>query len=121
MARKIATTLAAGALLVAGGLAQAEAAVAAPAHILVYMNTTVTQWTHWTPDPYASTHAGTLYAGKNYFKCWTWGELYTIPGAGSRIWLLTDDDTGHRDVYVNTVYLDDNGFTHATEWLDQCN
>jgi len=123
MVRKIATAIAAGALLAGFGLAEsgsAAAAPTAPAHVLVYLNTTVNQWTHWTPDPYASTHAGELYAGKNYFKCWTEGEPYSTGDSGSRIWLLTDDDTGHKNVYVNIVYLDDDGWNHYRDRLDEC-
>ncbi|SDM64728.1 hypothetical protein [Actinacidiphila guanduensis] len=121
VARRISTVVAAGALLAAAGLAGAGTAAAAPAeHVPAYLHTTVTQWTHWTPDPYTSTHAGTLYAGLNYFYCWTFGEEYAANGSTSHIWLNTDDDTGDRNVYVSIVNLDADGWNTYYSKLDQC-
>ncbi|MFF2996638.1 hypothetical protein ACFVTC_19045 [Streptomyces sp. NPDC057950] len=74
------------------------------------MWTTITQWTHWTPDPRNDSHAGTLYAGRNYFYCWAKGQLYHNSEAGSVYWLRTDDDSGNRDVYVSVVNLDEAGW-----------
>ena len=121
--RKISTAIAAGALLAGFGLAGADSAAAAPtaaAHAKVYLHTTVNQWTHWTPDPYASTHAGELNAGLNYFYCWTFGEEYAANGSTSHIWLNTDDDTGDRNVYVSIVYLDADGWNTYYDKMDQC-
>lgn len=121
--RTAAAAAAAGALLAGFGLAGAGQAAAAPAtaaHTPVYLHTTVDQWTHWTPDAYTSTHAGTLYAGLNYFYCWTFGEQYTAHGSTSHIWLNTDDDSGDRNVYVSIVNLDADGWNTYYGLMDQC-
>ena len=87
----------------------------------VYLTTVVSQWTHWTPDADASTHTGTLFAGCNYFYCWTEGQLYSDNGRDSDTWLRTDDDFGYTDVYVNDVYLDTWGFRNDVRVLPRCN
>ncbi|MDQ0688865.1 hypothetical protein QF032_007875 [Streptomyces achromogenes] len=111
------------ALLVATGVlagASGAQAQAQPAFAKTYLNTVVTQWTHWTPDAENSSHAGTLYAGRNYFYCWTVGQLYYANGRSSQIWLKTDDDTGHRNVWVNDVNLDEWGYYHDQSALPHC-
>ncbi|MEV0977795.1 hypothetical protein [Streptomyces sp. NPDC049915] len=106
MLRKITSALATGTLLAGLGLATSGTAHAAPAaYPKVYLHTTVTQWTHWTPDANNSSHAGTLYAGSNYFYCHVQGALYSVNGRYSREWLLTDDDSGNRKVYVSDLNL----------------
>ncbi|MFF1546617.1 hypothetical protein [Streptomyces sp. NPDC058291] len=94
----------------------------APATALarVYLTTVIDQWTHYTPDSRTSSHAGTLYRGLSYFYCYTAGELYSNNGRTSGWWLLTDDDTGHRNVWVNEVNLDDYGWEHDIELLPRC-
>ncbi|MFE9404055.1 hypothetical protein ACFYNY_20075 [Streptomyces sp. NPDC006530] len=103
-----------------GGLAAAGPAQAAPAQARakVYLTTSVTQWTHYQPNLHS--HAGTLYAGRNYFYCWTAGDWYQNNGHVSGAWLRTDDDTGHRNVYVNMVNLSDADFWRAQNMLPQC-
>ncbi|MFJ3762159.1 hypothetical protein [Streptomyces sp. NPDC090080] len=86
----------------------------------VYMTTVVSQWTHWTPDWHDSSHAGTLYAGSNYFLCYTYGLTYSDLGRQSSVWLKTDDDFGNHNVYVSDVYLNDEGFRNDILWLPKC-
>jgi hypothetical protein len=88
---------------------------------IAYLITVVDQWTHWTPDASVSSHAGTLNAGNNYFYCWYQpGERYSDNGRSSDVWLLTDDDTGNNQVYVNDVYLDEWGWQHDQFVLSRC-
>lgn len=96
--------------------------VSAPASALarVYLTTVIDQWTHYTPDSKTSSHAGTLFRGTSYFYCYTAGEVYTNNGRTSGWWLLTDDDSGHRNVYVNEVNLDDYGWEHDIDLLPHC-
>lgn len=90
----------------------------AQARAKVYLTTSVTQWTHYQPNLHS--HAGTLYAGRNYFYCWTGGDWYQNNGHTSGAWLRTDDDTGHTNVYVNMVNLSDADFWRAQDLLPQC-
>ncbi|MEU2674957.1 hypothetical protein ABZ622_40315 [Streptomyces sp. NPDC007164] len=125
--RKSTTAIAAAALLAGVGLAgSASAAPAQTAYppytgMPFWRHTIASQWTHWTPDANTSSHAGQLYAGDNYFYCWGYGQFYSDSslGRGSRIWLQTDDDTGHRNVWVNAVYLDGDELDHITE-ITEC-
>jgi hypothetical protein len=94
--------------------------VNAAAYPKVYLNTVVNQWTHWAPDYYESTHAGWLYAGSNYFYCFVKGVTYADNGHVSSYWLLTDDDSGNRNVYVSDVYLDQWGWANVLNLLDRC-
>ncbi|MFD0312463.1 hypothetical protein [Streptomyces sp. NPDC127119] len=94
--------------------------VNAAAYPRVYLNTVVNQWTHWTPDYYDSSHAGWLYAGSNYFYCYVRGVSYTDNGRESIYWLLTDDDSGNKNVYVSDVYLDESGWQHVLFQLNYC-
>ncbi|WP_413754921.1 hypothetical protein [Streptomyces sp. MMBL 11-3] len=81
----------------------------------------IDQWTHWTPDPYNSSHAGTLYAGRSYFYCYIdTGVPYTNNGRTSQVWLRTDDDTGNRNVWVSDVNLDAYGWAYDTFGLSYC-
>ncbi|MGW2685749.1 hypothetical protein ACWC6I_21665 [Streptomyces sp. NPDC001414] len=122
---RIAATLA---VLVTVGLPVTSAqAVTAPqvtqapaAHSTVNFTTIIDQWTHWSPDAYNSTHAGTLYAGTSYFYCWNYGNTYSNNGRTSDLWLLTDDDTGNRNVYVSSVNLDSWGYYHLQQNLVRC-
>ncbi|MEU2427314.1 hypothetical protein ABZ619_41025 [Streptomyces sp. NPDC007851] len=114
-------------LATAGLLATGSQAVAAPkaphtpASASTYnLTTVIDQWTHWTPDPYTSSHAGTLYAGTSYFYCWVHGTWYSNNGHYDDIWLLTDDDTGNRGVYVSDVNLDSWGWHHDQQVLSEC-
>ncbi|WP_328825847.1 hypothetical protein OHT77_00420 [Streptomyces sp. NBC_00252] len=114
-------------LATAGLLATGSQAVAAPqaprtpASASTYnLTTVIDQWTHWSPDPYTSTHAGTLYAGTSYFYCWVHGAWYSNNGHSDDIWLLTDDDTGNGGVYVSDVNLDSWGWHHDQQVLSEC-
>ncbi|WP_217249574.1 hypothetical protein [Streptomyces sp. AC602_WCS936] len=100
----LATAALAGAgLTVAAGPAAAEAEAASYGR--TYLGFDYSSWSHWSPDARDSTHAGTLNAGRNYVYCWTYGAMYTDKGRTSRVWFLTDDDSGNRNVYVTKVYL----------------
>ncbi|MGW5655599.1 hypothetical protein [Streptomyces humi] len=118
-------------LATAGLLAGASEAAAyqpepaAPAAVgqaasLVYLNTVVDQWSHWTPDWHNESHAGTLYAGQSYFFCYTYGLTYSGNGHTSSVWLRTDDDLGNRNVYVSDVNLDPYGFRYDVNLLPHC-
>ncbi len=113
----VATALGAG---LAGGTTTAAAAQPAGALAADYLTTVIDQWTHYTPDWYTSSHAGTLYAGTSYFFCWTKGVRYSNNGHSSDIWLRTDDDTGHHNVYVSDVNLDTWGWNHDLDVLGHC-
>lgn len=92
------------------------------AYAKVYLNTARTQWTHYTPDARSSSHAGTLNGGRNYFYCYAEGEYYKNDASGwtSAYWLRTDDDTGHRNVYVSITNLDQYGWSHWVDLLPRC-
>ncbi|MER5449291.1 hypothetical protein ABT065_27245 [Streptomyces sp. NPDC002764] len=93
----------------------------APASASAFNFTTVIdQWTHWSPDPYYSTHAGTLYKGTSYFYCWDYGVQYSNNGHTSIIWFKTDDDTGNRNVWVSKVNFDDWGWYNSEDKLRKC-
>ncbi|MFE7168394.1 hypothetical protein [Streptomyces sp. NPDC057616] len=98
----------------------APKAAAAQAAAPVYMTTVVDQWTHYTPDWQTSSHAGTLYAGRNYFYCFTYSVTYTGNGRTSSVWLRTDDDTGHRNVWVSDVNLDTYDYIYDVNLLPHC-
>ncbi|MFE9989771.1 hypothetical protein ACFYRK_23230 [Streptomyces sp. NPDC005381] len=105
----------------ASAQSMSETTAEAPASAsLVRMTTIVDQWSHWTPDWHESSHAGTLKAGRNYFYCYTYGLTYSDFGRQSSVWLKTDDDSGNPNVYVNDVYLDDEGFRNDILWLPKC-
>ncbi|MFE7592101.1 hypothetical protein ACFU6K_22105 [Kitasatospora sp. NPDC057512] len=119
------TVIAAGTAALLLGMTVGVAAAApapAPAYTKQNLTTILSQWTHWTPDANDSSHAGTLNAGVNYFYCWTNGQSYYARETGrtSSIWLLTDDDTGHRNVYVSETYLDAYGYANDTQILPHC-
>ncbi|MEH0447690.1 MULTISPECIES: hypothetical protein [unclassified Streptomyces] len=98
----------------------AAPAAARQAASLVYLNTVVDQWSHWTPDWHNESHAGTLYAGRSYFYCYTYSVTYTGNGHTSSVWLRTDDDTGNRNVWVSDVNLDPYGFRYDVNLLPHC-
>lgn len=115
--RSLSVLLAATGLV--AGLATAGLAQAAPAaRAKFYLTTSVSQWTHYQPNLHS--HAGTLYAGRNYFYCWTAGDWYQNNGHISGSWLRTDDDTGHNNVYVSMANLSDADFYRAPDVVPHC-
>ncbi|MCD9145697.1 hypothetical protein [Streptomyces albireticuli] len=48
---------------------------------------------------------GRLNAGTNYFFCQTWGGYYSDGRYYNHYWGMTDDDSGHRRVWVPVVYI----------------
>ncbi|MFJ6015139.1 hypothetical protein [Streptomyces sp. NPDC092952] len=101
-------------LALATAPASAARAGAAPAVQAVYPKVYVyfaySSWSHESPDSKASTHVGTLKAGRNYVFCFVNGETYTDKGHTSSVWLRTNDDNGNPDVYVSRVYLTDGSY-----------
>ena len=58
------------------------------------------------PSYYAGdVRAGTLYAGWNYFYCQLSGSEQYYGGHRNHWFGVTDDDNGHRHVYVSVVYV----------------
>jgi transcriptional regulator with XRE-family HTH domain len=62
-------------------------------------------WTHTSPDASPGTHIGWDTAGWHLFYCWTIGAHLVVGHEASDVWVLTDDDAGHRNVYINELYL----------------
>ncbi|MEU0488203.1 hypothetical protein ABZ249_03165 [Nocardiopsis sp. NPDC006139] len=60
---------------------------------------------YWSADTRYAT-SGWLWAGRHYFFCQTEGTAHSDgEGAFSTWWVLTDDDTGNRDVFVSATAL----------------
>lgn len=95
--------------------------VNSPTRTKVYWTTVTNQWSHWTPDANTSSHAGTLNQGSNYFYCWTGGQVFIANSHNSDIWLLTDDDSGNKNVWVSAVYLTDYAYLHYLNTTPNCN
>ncbi|KOU52608.1 hypothetical protein ADK54_06945 [Streptomyces sp. WM6378] len=109
-----------------GSSAKAESAstskALAPAYPMVWLNTVIDQWSHWTPDANESSHAGWLYKGNRYFYCWTWGAQYYAPETNrtSSVWLRTNDSNGNSNIYVTDTYLDAYGYGNDQNLLPYC-
>lgn len=120
--RRVGTGLliAAVAAAVAGGAAlpAAAAPVTAQAYAKVYKNV----W-HTAPSYYGGSGGrtgGYLYAGRNYFYCQAVGEEYSALGYHNKWWLYTDDDNGHRNVWVNAVYVSGGGNDQPIPGVGRC-
>jgi hypothetical protein len=118
---------AAGLLVGTAGSAHAQAsgptatkAAASTQYAKRYFDTVVSQWTHWSPNALNSTHAGNLWVGTNYFYCQIVGATYAHNGRQDDVWLLTDDDSGNKNVYVSDVNLDDAGWKSFGGILPAC-
>lgn len=63
-------------------------------------------WTY-APSYYQNNVAtgGGLHAGVNYFYCQATGSEVHLNSYQNNWWALTDDDNGHKNVWVNVVYL----------------
>ncbi|WP_306369935.1 hypothetical protein [Nocardiopsis sp. CC223A] len=60
---------------------------------------------YWSQDTRYAT-SGWLWAGRHYFFCQTEGTAHSDgEDAFSTWWVLTDDDTGNRDVFVSATAL----------------
>jgi hypothetical protein len=115
----------AGLLVGTAGSAHAQASgptatKASAQYTKYYYDTVVSQWTHWSPDALNSTHAGNLWVGTNYFYCFKFGATYRNNGRQDDVWLLTDDDSGNKNVYVSDVNLDDYGWHHDLKDMTEC-
>lgn len=56
-------------------------------------------WTRTSPDAGPETHTGWDTAGWRLFYRWTIGAHLVVGHEARDVWVLTDDDAGHRDVY----------------------
>ncbi len=75
---------------------------------------------YWSQDTrYATT--GWLWAGRHYFFCQTQGTAHSDGEGGlSTWWVLTDDDTGNRDVFVSATALRVSEPWKPVEGLPRC-
>ena len=112
------------AVAVAGGTSLPAAAApvtshaAAAAYAKVYKNV----W-HTAPSYYGGSGGrtgGYLYAGRNYFYCQAVGDEYSALGYHNNWWLYTDDDSGHRNVWVNAVYVSGGGNDQPIPGVPRC-
>jgi hypothetical protein len=87
-----------------------------------YYNVWADSWSHWTPDWYTDSHAGTLRKGRSYFYCQTIGLRWTDPNRGytNFYWALTDDDSGNKSVYISVVYISAGGNDEPIPGLPIC-
>ena len=112
----VAAALAGGAALPAAAAPVTRQATAAYAK--VYKNV----W-HTAPSYYgglAGRTGGYLYAGRNYFYCQAVGQEYSALGYHNNWWLYTDDDSGHRNVWVNAVYVSGGGNDQPIPGVRRC-
>lgn len=89
-----------------------------PAYAKVYKNV----W-HTAPSYYSGLGGrtgGYLYAGRNYFYCQGVGNEYSALGYHNKWWLYTDDDSGHRNVWVNAVYVSGGGNDQPIPGVPRC-
>ncbi|ARZ65713.1 hypothetical protein SMD11_0045 [Streptomyces albireticuli] len=63
---------------------------------------------------------GRLNAGTNYFFCQIWGGYYSDGRYYNHYWGLTDDDSGHRRVWVSVVYLSGGDNDSPVPGLPRC-
>jgi hypothetical protein len=91
---------------------------AAAAYPKVYKNV----W-HTAPSYYGGSGGrtgGYVYAGRNYFYCQGVGNEYSALGYHNNWWLYTDDDSGHRNVWVNAVYVSGGGNDQPIPGVPRC-
>jgi hypothetical protein len=91
---------------------------AAAAYGKVYKNV----W-HTAPSYYsglAGRTGGYLYAGRNYFYCQDVGQQHRALGYYNNWWLYTDDDSGHRNVWVSAVYVSGGGNNQPIPGVRRC-
>ena len=111
------TTLPASAAPSAQHRAHTAAATSA-AYGKVYKNV----W-HTAPSYYSGLGGrtgGYVYAGRNYFYCQGVGEEYSALGYHNKWWLYTDDDNGHRNVWINAVYVSGGGNDQPIPGVRRC-
>ncbi|MDH6132572.1 hypothetical protein P3T37_001957 [Kitasatospora sp. MAA4] len=63
---------------------------------------------------------GVLHKGWNYFYCQAVGSEVHLGGYQNNWWGNTDDDNGHKNVWVNVVYLSGGGNDQAQPGLPGC-
>lgn len=75
---------------------------------------------YWSQDTRHPT-SGWLWAGRHYFFCQTEGTAHSDgKGSFSTWWVLTDDDTGNRDVFVSATALRVSEPWKPVEGLPRC-
>ncbi|MFE9242652.1 hypothetical protein [Nocardiopsis sp. NPDC006938] len=76
--------------------------------------------TYWSQDSRYPT-GGWLWSGRHYFFCQAEGEPHSDGEDGySTWWVLTDDDTGNRDVFVSATALRGSQPWQPIEGLPRC-
>ncbi len=132
--RRWATSVITAAIMISGVVATAPNASANNNWGKVYKNVwysgAPTYFYSASPDGYGpprgkygnieSIRAGYLNSGSNYFYCQTWGDTISVSGYSNNWWLLTDDDAGHNDVWVNAVYISGGGDYEAVGGVPYC-
>ncbi|WP_035805424.1 hypothetical protein [Kitasatospora mediocidica] len=78
-------------------------------------------WTY-APSFYENNVAtgGGVHAGTNYFYCQATGSEVNLNGYHNNWWAKTDDDNGHKNVWVNVVYLSGGANDQAEPGLPLC-
>lgn len=74
------------------------------------------------PSYYSGDRAtgGYLYAGRNYTYCQATGTRVRLGNYYNYHWLLTDDDDGNRNVWVNAVYFSEGGNDKPVPGVPYC-
>lgn len=76
--------------------------------------------TYWSQESRYPT-GGWLWTGRHYFFCQVEGEPHADgEGDYSTWWVLTDDDTGNRDVFVSATAFRDSEPWQPVEGLPRC-
>lgn len=134
MRRKLAAFAAAASIVMGGALAAAPAAdaaarsagSAAPASVpraTYYFNTWETAQSHLisTDGRTLAPINGWLYPGRNYFFCQAQWEKFTdSAGNWNTWWALTDDDSGHHEVWVSVTAFTVGGQGKRISGLPNC-
>lgn len=72
----------------------------------VSLEVTTWNWTHWDPNPYDGSHAGSLLSGIHEFSCWTKGEPLTYRNRTSDKWVrAVEDSERNRNVYISDLFV----------------
>ena len=72
-------------------------------HAKIYKNVWAQAASYTKPSH--GTKVGVLHKGRNYFYCQSTGSEVQFEGYRNHWWVKTDDDSGHRNVWVNATYI----------------
>jgi hypothetical protein len=132
MRSTVAALVAAGTIVMGGSIAAAPADAAAThtgsatpsiSRAKYYFNTweTTRSATISTDGRTLASINGWLYPGRNYFYCQAQWEKYTdSSGNWNTWWALTDDDSGHKDVWVSVTAFTVGGQGKRISGLPNC-